>query len=178
MNREPGRQQPHLNSYEKILYPTTDFIALISGVAITSIMLLTAADVIARFIFKASILGAFELVEFFMAVAIPFALCYCEKFREHVSVDLFIQFFPPKARQWLDLITSISALVVYVLVAITCWINVLDVKEGYLLSSVLMIKVWPWTIPSAIGFTLLFLLSINYIAKIVITIIKGEGETV
>lgn len=178
MNTELDGKQPHLNNYEKMLYPTTDFIALISGVAITSLMLLTAADVIARFVFKASILGAFELVEFFMAVAIPFALCYCEKFREHVSVDLFIQFFPPKTRHWLDLVTSVFSLLVYVLVAVTCWINVLDVKEGYLLSSVLMIKVWPWTIPSAMGFTLLFLLSVNYIAKVIRTIIKGEGETV
>lgn len=177
MNTELDAKR-NLNGYEKVLFPIVNFLAVISGIALTLMMLLTAADVIARFVFSTAIIGAFELVEFMMAVVVPLALCYCEKKREHICVDLIVQNFSIGVRRWFDLITSILTFLFYIVVAAMCWVNVFNVKDDQLTSSVLLLEVWPWTIPSAIGFTLLFLLLADHIAKVIKTIINGEGETV
>ena len=141
-------------------------------------MLLTTADVCVRFFLNSAILGSIELVEFLMAVLVPFALCYCEKYREHIGVDLFMQFLSPKARLWADLVTSVMAVLLYILVAVACWLFVFDTKDGYLLSSILTLQIWPWTIPTAIGFSLLFLMLGNHVAKVIKTIMQCKEETI
>lgn len=165
------------NGYEKILFPIVDFCAIIAGISLTIMMLLTAFDVIAR-VFSTSIIGAYELVEFLMGITVPLALCYCEKKREHISVDLIMQRFSASVRRFVDLVTSILVLVLFFAIAWQCWINVGAVHEDQLTSSVLLLSVWPYTIPSAIAFSLLFLLCINHIVKVIKTIAKGEGEVV
>lgn len=166
-----------VNGFEKILNPIVNFFAFIAGISLTIMMLLTAADVILR-LFGTSIIGAYELVEFLMGITVPFALCYCEKHREHICVDLIMQKFPAGVRRITDLFTSILVFLLYVTIAIMCWVNVYGVYEDQLTSSVLLLKVWPYTIPSAVAFTILFLQCINHIGKVLKTIARGEGEVI
>lgn len=165
------------NGYEKILFPIVDFCAIIAGISLTIMMLITAIDVILR-VFGTSLLGAYELVEYLMGITVPLALCYCEKKREHISVDLIIQRFSAGVRRWADLLTSILVLILFFAIAWQCWLNVGAVYEDQLTSSVLLLDTWPYTIPSALAFSLLFLLCINHIAKVFKVIAAGEGEVV
>lgn len=164
-----------LNRFEKILNPVVNVCAFIAGISLSIMMFLTAADVIAR-LFGTSIVGAYEVVEFLMGITVPLALCYCEKHREHICVDLIMQKFPVGFRRLADLVTSILALLLFITIAVMCWVNVHGVYEDQLTSSVLLIKVWPYTIPSALGFSILFLQCINHIGKVLRTIVRGEGE--
>lgn len=177
MNSSTEVSSTPINGYEKILNRFVDVFAFIGGIALSVMMFLTAADVIAR-VFGTSIIGAYELVEFLMGITVPFALCYCEKYREHICVDLIMQKFPVGFRRVMDLITSILVLLLFIAIAVMCWINVYGVYEDQLTSSVLLLKVWPYTIPSAIAFTLLFLQCINHIGKVIKVIAKGEGEVI
>lgn len=179
MNSNPEAIHARVNGYEKILNKVVDVCAFISGIALTIMMLITAADVILRLPFiGTSIIGAYEMVEFLMGITVPFALCYCEKHREHISVDLIMQKFPVGFRRVTDLVTSILVLALYITIAIMCWKNVYSVYEDQLTSSVLLLQVWPYTIPSALGFTILFLQCINHIGKVFKTIVRGEGEVI
>ena len=55
-------------------------IKLLNSIAmgiLAAMMFLTATDVILRYIFNRPISGAYELIEYMMAILIPFALAYC-----------------------------------------------------------------------------------------------------
>ena len=177
MNSNSETTVTAVNGFEKILNPVVDVCAFIAGISLTIMMLITAADVILR-LFGTSIIGAYEIVEFLMGITVPLALCYCEKHREHICVDLIMQKFPVGFRRISDLVTSILVLLLFITIAIMCWVNVYGVYEDQLTSSVLLLKVWPYTIPSAIGFTILFLQCINHIGKVLKVIAKGEGEVI
>lgn len=177
MNSNPEATFTQLSGYERTLNKVVDVCAFIAGISLTVMMLITAADVILR-LFGTAIIGAYELVEFLMGITVPLALCYCEKHREHICVDLIIQKFSIGVRRWTDLITSILVLLLFITIAIMCWANVYGVHDDQLTSSVLLLKVWPFTIPSAIGFTILFLQCINHIVRVLKTIVKGEGEVI
>lgn len=149
------------------------FFAIIAGVALTIMMLLTAFDVILRLVNR-SIIGSFEVVEFLMGVVVPLSLAYCEKKREHICVDLIVQYLPKKSQPWFDLITSIITMLFYWLIAYECFINIFGVREDQLTSSVLLWPVWPWTIPCTIGFVLTSLLLINHCIRVAKAIGRGD----
>lgn len=177
VNTEVSGAPAPVNIFEKIIGRLVDFCAFVGGIALTIMMFITAFDVILR-LFSKSILGAFEVEELLMGVCIPFALCYCEKMRQHICVDLVIQKLPIKARRWLNFCTSILVMVLFFTIGIMCWINVFNVREDQLTTAVLLISLWPFAIPSAIAFSVLFLQYINHIVKIFKTIVTGEGEVI
>lgn len=161
------------NRYEMVLDKIVIFFAILAGIALTIMMLITAFDVILRLMNK-SIIGAFEVVEFLMAVVVPLSLSYCEKKREHICVDLIVQYLPKKSQPWFDLITSIVTFLFFFLIAYECYINILGVRDDQLTSSVLLWPVWPWTIPCAIGFVLTALLLINHCIRVAKSIWRGD----
>ena len=59
-----------------------------AGAVLLAMMALTAADVVARYLFDAPIDGAFELTELLLAALIFLALPLTTRRREHVEVDL------------------------------------------------------------------------------------------
>lgn len=163
------------NKYEMALDKVVIFFAIIASIALTIMMLITAFDVILR-IFNTSIIGSFEVVEFLMGIVVPLSLAYCEKKREHVCVDLIVQYFPKKSRPWFDLITSIVTMLFFWLVAYECFIYIFGVYEDQLTSSVLLWPVWPFTIPCTIGFILTSLLLINHCIRVAKSIKRGDYQ--
>lgn len=149
------------NAYERILNKLVVFFAIIAGIALSIMMFITAFDVILRFTGNA-IIGAFEVVELLMGIVVPLALAYCEKKREHICVDLIVQHFPKKSQPWFDLITSTITFLFYIVITWQCFINVMAVHEDELTTSVLLLQIWPYTIPCVIGFALTTLLLINH----------------
>ena len=49
----------------------------IGALVLAAMMFLGAADVILRYFFNSPISGAYELVEYMMAIIVPFGLCVC-----------------------------------------------------------------------------------------------------
>lgn len=161
------------NKYEMVLNKIVIFFAIIAGIALTFMMLITAIDVILR-IFNKSIIGSFEVVEFLMGVVVPLSIAYCERKREHICVDLIVQYFPKKSQPWFDLITSIITMVFFWVIAYECFIYIFGVHSDQLTSSVLLWPVWPWTIPCTIGFILTSLLLINHCIRVAKAIKRGD----
>lgn len=153
------------NQYEKILDKVVIFFAIIAGIALSIMMFVTAIDVILR-LFNRSLLGAFEVVELLMGVVVPLAVAYCEKKREHICVDLIVQHLPKKSQPWFDLLTSIVTFLFYFVIAYMCIVNAMGVHEDQLTTSVLLLDIWPWTIPCILGFFLTALLLINHCIRV------------
>ena len=88
---------------------------VISGIALTFIMLLTVTDVAGR-LFGHPVDGTFELVGLGGAVVIGFALPITSWMRGHIFVDFLYQKAPKEFRKWLHMATRTIVLVTFVFI--------------------------------------------------------------
>ena len=149
----------------KIIKSISKVLLTISAAVLTLMMLLTAVDVVMRYIFKLPIPGAFELAEYMMAFIVPFAIAYCAEQNGHVSVELFYKKFPKLLQKILRI--SISFLTIS-FAGIMTWQNILYIGETYadhLTSAVLLIPNWPFIIPVAIGMGIYALVLLFQLSK-------------
>lgn len=123
----------------------------IGATVLAMMMFLTALDVVLRYIFNRPLSGAFELVEYMMAIFIPFSIAYCAYQKGHVAVELIMERFPQKVQ----ILFSIATTLVTVLFALAMtWQNILNIRDIFasqLTSAVLLIPTYPFVAPVAIG---------------------------
>ncbi|MBW2016008.1 MAG: TRAP transporter small permease [Deltaproteobacteria bacterium] len=93
----------------------------IAGIAIILMMLLTCADVILR-LFRRPIPGTYELVCFFGAVAVGFAMAHTSNERGHVSVSLIVRLLPNRLQAGIETLTNLLSLILFALIS---WRSVL-----------------------------------------------------
>ena len=70
-----------------------------AALLIFSMMLLTFVDVVGRYLFNQSVIGAFEITEIMMAMLIFAGLPLVVRRREHVTVDLADHLLPQRGRR-------------------------------------------------------------------------------
>lgn len=134
---------------------TNPTVGLLKGIAMGVLfimMLLTASDVIFRYIFNRPIAGSIELTEFMMATMVSFGIAYCAVLGGHVSVDVVVSLLPKKVRTIIGIITTLLSLGLFLLIT---WQNVLYIREVFdsgLESPVLLLPAYPYIAAVAIGF--------------------------
>jgi len=101
-------------------------LSYIGAFALLMMMLLTTVDVIGRHFFQRPILGVFELTEFMVLILIFSFIGYAQSHKSHVSVDLFMMFFPEKARIFIELFNHMLCLL---LMALITWMGIVKVKD-------------------------------------------------
>ena len=131
-------------------FVTHVFIA-IGATVLTLMMFLTAADVGMRYLVNRPIPGAFELVEYMMAVVIPFSIVYCAHERGHVAVELILARFSPRVQKTVDAMTTFVAMVFAGIISWQSFLYIGEVRGTGLTSSVLLIPTYPFVIPVALG---------------------------
>ena len=84
-----------------------------SAATVGSMMLLTFADVIGRYVFNSPIMGAYEITEILMGLMIFGGLPLVSRARGHITVDFLAAALPPRLRAvqtvFLDLMCSLIA---------------------------------------------------------------------
>lgn len=134
---------------------TNPVVGVLKGIAMSVLfimMLLTASDVIFRYIFNRPIAGSIELTEFMMATMVSFGIAYCAVLGGHVSVDVVVSLLSQKVRTIIGIITTLLSLGLFLLIT---WQNVLYIKEIFdsgLESPVLLLPAYPYIGAVAIGF--------------------------
>ena len=98
-----------MNGFLQTVFRLSRSANTVAGAALTFIMGLTVLDVILR-IFGRPIVGVFELVAFFGAVAIGFSIPFTSWVRGHIYVDFLILKFPPAWRKAVHLFTRLLGL--------------------------------------------------------------------
>lgn len=129
----------------------TNIILAIAAFVLAVMMFLTATDVALRYLFNFPLPGAFEIVEYIMAIFIPFSIAYCAQQKEHVAVELIEQHFPLWAKRAAHIMTHIIGLLFVAMLSWQGFLYVADTFQSRLCSAVLLIPAYPFVVPSALG---------------------------
>ena len=78
-----------LNYLERLALEVSRFIALLAGIVLLWIVLVTCVDVIGRYFFNSPLYAGAEIIQVSMAGVIFFSLPYMFFKNEHIIVDLF-----------------------------------------------------------------------------------------
>lgn len=80
---------------------------LTAAAILFAMMMLTAVDVIARYVFNKPINGGFEVTELMLAILIYCGLPLVSARREHIVIDTFDPFFSPGFKRGLDIAAEV-----------------------------------------------------------------------
>jgi TRAP-type C4-dicarboxylate transport system permease small subunit len=133
-----------VDSLNLFAHPIINILLIIGTSMLAGMMFLTALDVALRYIFNSPITGAYELIEFLMAIVVPFGIAYCGHQGSHVVVDLLIVRLPKRVQAIIGSITAFLTLGLFILIT---WQNFIYIQEQYrskLTSAVLLIPVYPF----------------------------------
>ena len=70
-------------------------------------MLITAVDVVGRYVFNTPLPGGFEVTELLLAALIYCGLPLVSRRREHIVIDTFDPYFSPRLKRALDMIAEV-----------------------------------------------------------------------
>ena len=126
----------------RILEGLSVALALVGGLILAAVALLTTASILGRWLFATPILGDIELVQTGCAMMIALALPYCQLKRAHIIVDFFTQGARPGLRAGLDAFGSIALGVVCLLLAWRAAIGVGDMRENGETTMILGFPFW------------------------------------
>jgi TRAP-type C4-dicarboxylate transport system permease small subunit len=132
----------------RALYRTATGVAVVGGLVLFALTLLTVISVVGRVAFSAPIPGDFELVELGMAVAIFAFLPYCQIVRGNVIVDVFTTRASPRTRALLD---GIGNLLFTAIAALLTWraaLGGLEIRSYHETTMVLEVPVWWGYVPA------------------------------
>ncbi|HOJ43389.1 MAG TPA: TRAP transporter small permease [Syntrophorhabdaceae bacterium] len=132
------------------------FLAFFSGIAVLVLTAIAAANMLLRVIYV-PINGSYELIGFFGAVAVGFALGYTQIRKDHIIVTIFTDSYPQKIRPLLDGINYIINTFFFALVAWQTFKWGLKIEKTGELSETLKIIFHPFVYCLAIGFAALTL---------------------
>lgn len=87
----------------------TRLLALLAGLCLVAMMLVTVVDVIGRYVFNAPIFGAQDLSELLLILVVFGSMAYCGRTDGHVAVDLFVGMFGPALMRWIDVFVALAS---------------------------------------------------------------------
>ena len=154
--------QKPAETFSHYIKPLMMTITFIGGCSLLFMMLLVACDVVLRF-FNRPISGAYELVEYSMAITVSFGVTICAHQGGHIAVDILTNVLKKSVQRILATIMTLVA-IIYTLPIM--WMTTQQIQDTYasgLTSAVLRIAVYPFTAVVALAF---LFTSIVFIADI------------
>lgn len=100
----------------KILQSLSTYLAYIGAFFLFAMMCLTIVDVAGRYLFNKPVLGAYELTEYMVLILIFSFLGYAQSKKSHISVDLFMMFFPEKFKVFIEIFNHLACLLIMMLI--------------------------------------------------------------
>lgn len=137
--------------------PMVNILKSIAMVTLAIMMFLTAADVFLRYLINRPISGAYEIIEYLMAILVSFSVVYCAYEKAHISVDVFISPLSKRIRVILSAITVFLAFLFFLFMTLQAFINIGDEYRSGITSAVLLIPAFPFVGTLAVAFGLLCL---------------------
>lgn len=149
----------------KIISPVKTVFLAISGTCLALMMFLTAMDVGLRYIFNSPISGALELVEYMMAVIVPFALTVAAYEKMHIGVELIMDRFPKGVRLFVGCVTDSMTFSLYALITWQGFLYIFEERDSGMTSAVLLIPNYPFVASLTAAFALLSLITLMHFFK-------------
>lgn len=142
--------------------------------SIVAIMVFVATDAISRYLFNSPLSWSFELVSYYLVViATYFMISATLRHGDHISIAVVRNLLPRRGRAFVDILWSILAGVVFVLMAYAAMNNMGRAWVGNnFFPGIIPWPVWLTQLPIFIG-TLSLVLSL---ALNIVIILTGEGD--
>lgn len=148
------------NFAQRVLPPILRVLEIFSALLIFTMMVLTFADVIGRYVFIAPIFGAAEMIQFLLAMTIFAGLCLINAYDEHITVELFEPFLDrhiPVARRFI-----VQAFSVFVMAIIAVQM-IRFALEAHRIGKLTFVLEWPLVVVAG---TVAFLSLVSLIIQI------------
>ena len=115
-----------------------NFLGWLTGAVLFFMMILTAIDVIARFVFSSPLPGTFEIMEFSLAIVVFSALPLVTWDQGHISVSLFEGLFQGTGRRIQQIIVLALSVIGMGVISVKMWdqgiqLNATGATTGFLL---------------------------------------------
>lgn len=145
---------------QAVLPPLIRIAEIAAAILIFTMMMLTFADVIGRYVFTAPIFGAAEMIQFLLAMTIFAGLCLVNARDEHITVELFegpLNRLLPRIR---PIIIQLFSVVVMTIIAVQLYEFALEARR---VGSRTVVLEWPF---AAVAFTVAGLSVVSLVAQV------------
>lgn len=147
--------------------------ALLGGVVLLGIALLTAWSAATGFVFGKPLPGDFELTEIMVAVAVFSFLPYCQLTDANVKADLFTARAGPRTVAALGVLAATLALGISLLLAWRTWAGMLDYRQFVETTAILKIPIWTAYVPALVSLLLLVVACVVSLLKSARALMRG-----
>lgn len=145
-----------IKSFYRIIKPINLVASSVGIILLAAMMFLTAADVVLRYSLNKPILGSYELTQYMLAIIISVGLAYCSIEKGHVNIDILTTKLSTRTRAILDSVTGLLGLIVAGLMTWQTIIYIPMLQKSGLVSSVLLIPIYPFVAIVAFGIAFYF----------------------
>lgn len=137
---QPRRELAHSTSVEWAVHSLT----FLSAVALGTLLAVTFASVIMRYVFNAPILGSNEIIQLASVVLVMLAMPGAAQAGMHIRVDVFDQRIGAIGRLIGDVLTRAISVYLLGILAWRAWGKLLDAAEFGDATNMLRIPLWPF----------------------------------
>lgn len=116
--------------------------ALLGGLLLIGIVLMTAYSATSNLLFNSPIAGDFEIVEMGVALAVFAFLPFCQLTKANVSVDIFTMRAGPRVRVLMSLLASLVAILFAILLLWRMSIGMSDYRQYEEYTAILGVPIW------------------------------------
>ncbi len=155
---------------ESKLYPVVRFIDKLSWIMMFALMTMTALDLILRNFSNTSVLGSIELTELMMVIIVFCSLAQCEADDGHIRINLIMDKFGPKVRNYADIFTQMICTIVFSLMSLSIFHHAADMKKFGEVTMDLLIPLYPFVYIASFGSATMALVLLS---KTIINILKA-----
>jgi TRAP-type C4-dicarboxylate transport system permease small subunit len=121
-------------------------LALLGGLVLVALVLLSVVSIGGRVLFSKPIQGDYELAQMMSAMAVSLFLPYCHFQRAHVMVDFFTAKASARFKHWLDAFAGLLFTIVAGVFAKQIFIGMTDGQDSGETSMLLSVPMWwPYT---------------------------------
>jgi TRAP-type transport system small permease protein len=131
-------------AFYKVLRPVSGMLHKIAGGILAVMMLLTAADVLLRYIFNSPIMGSYDITEYLMGMLVALTIAYGATRKGLIKVELITDRLPPRTRAVLEIVSSLLGVGLLSLITWQSYIYTVIQANTHISSSVLHIPRYPF----------------------------------
>lgn len=164
-------------SLERVIYPFSKGISILSMIAAVAMMLLVTADVFMRRALNQPIFGAYEVGKVLLVIVVFCGVAYVMSVKGHVVVDTLVRLYPKSLQR---VVTAFAYLLSLIIVALISWQSVvygMDMVRVGETSVLLRILVSPFIFIVAFGSAILFLVILVQFIYILAGVDEDSGST-
>ena len=152
---------------EKVNSFLNKILLILGSVAVLLLMSVATVNVVLRYPFKMPWRGAYEVVGFFGAIVIAFALGYTQKRKDHIVVDILTEKFPKRVNRILDGISYFVTMIFFAIVSWQVFVWGIKIWKSGEVSETLKIIFYPFIFSVGFGFALFsFTLLIDFLKNL------------